>query len=355
MENNPKVSIIIPVYNGSNYLGEAIDSAIGQTYKNMEVIVVNDGSTDGGKTEEIAKSYGDRIRYFSKENGGVSTALNLGIEKMEGEWFSWLSHDDVYQANKIETQINYWSQNKDIRIIAAAFQQIDENGKFLGVFENNGYSLLRNGREFFESGLLNGCTLLIHKECFERTGLFNEVNKTVQDTEKWLEILSIFPIHIIGDVVMRQRIHSEMGQLSLFSQHSADKEKFFRTLLDKFDISWFYPVDGKQNNLRNMKVETYHWLAKTALSSKSAGAAFVFHEHSYAEFPTMFNRSFYVHLMGKNVYMVIIRIFYEISFSIRRTINCLLGAIKKHTPWLFDIGKRIKRSLKKGEKSLEKE
>ena len=75
---NPKVSIIIPVYNGENYLREAIDSALAQTYKNFEVIVVNDGSSD--KTDEICKSYGSRIRYFKKENGGVSTALNLGIE-----------------------------------------------------------------------------------------------------------------------------------------------------------------------------------------------------------------------------------------------------------------------------------
>ena len=77
---NPLVSIVIPVYNGENYLKEAIDSALAQTYKNIEVIVVNDGSSD--KTDEICKSYGSKIRYFKKENGGVSTALNLGIEKM---------------------------------------------------------------------------------------------------------------------------------------------------------------------------------------------------------------------------------------------------------------------------------
>jgi glycosyltransferase involved in cell wall biosynthesis len=76
---NPKVSIIIPVYNGSNFLKEAIDSAIAQTYKNIEIIVINDGSSDNGATEKIAKSYGDKIRYFKKENGGVATALNLGI------------------------------------------------------------------------------------------------------------------------------------------------------------------------------------------------------------------------------------------------------------------------------------
>ncbi len=85
---NPLVSIIIPVYNGSNYVKEAIDSALAQTYKNIEVIVVNDGSTDN--TEKIVKSYGDKIRYFYKENGGVASALNLAIENSKGEYISWL-------------------------------------------------------------------------------------------------------------------------------------------------------------------------------------------------------------------------------------------------------------------------
>ena len=75
----PLISIVIPVYNGSNFLREAIDSALAQTYKNIEIIVVNDGSADDGETERIALSYGDKIRYFKKENGGVSSALNYGI------------------------------------------------------------------------------------------------------------------------------------------------------------------------------------------------------------------------------------------------------------------------------------
>ena len=91
MTKNPKVSIIIPVYNGSNYLKEAIDSALNQTYANVEVIVVNDGSNDNGKTEALAKSYGDRIKYCYKENGGVASALNYGIKTMHGQYFSWLS------------------------------------------------------------------------------------------------------------------------------------------------------------------------------------------------------------------------------------------------------------------------
>ena len=93
MNSYPKISIIIPVYNGSNYLQEAIESCLQQTYKEYEIIVVNDGSNDSGKTRAIAQKYDKQIRYFEKENGGVSSALNFGISKMEGDFFAWLSQD----------------------------------------------------------------------------------------------------------------------------------------------------------------------------------------------------------------------------------------------------------------------
>lgn len=83
-KNQPLVSIVMPVYNGGDYLKEAIDSALAQTYNNIEIIIVNDGSDDGGITEKIALSYGERVRYFRKKNGGVATALNLGIRNMRG-------------------------------------------------------------------------------------------------------------------------------------------------------------------------------------------------------------------------------------------------------------------------------
>ena len=103
----PKISIVIPAYNASNYLAEAIDSALSQTYKNVEIIVVNDGSPDDGATAKVAAKYGDKIRYFEKPNGGSASALNVGIANMTGEWFSWLSHDDLYEPKKLEKQIEY--------------------------------------------------------------------------------------------------------------------------------------------------------------------------------------------------------------------------------------------------------
>lgn len=127
----PRVSIVIPVYNGANYLKEAIDSALGQDYGSFEVIVVNDGSNDHGKTEEICLSYGDRIRYFRKANGGVASALNLAIEKANGEYVSWLSHDDAYFPNKLSVQVEYLKEISESQntILSTDVEIIDERSK----------------------------------------------------------------------------------------------------------------------------------------------------------------------------------------------------------------------------------
>ena len=194
MNSKPLVSIIVPVYNGSNFMREAIDSALAQTYDNIEIIVVNDGSTDN--TDEIALSYGDKIRYFQKENGGVSSALNLGIMKMKGEYFSWLSHDDKYFPNKIENQINLLAKTNNLRNIAYCDSvRINEKGDMLFRSKRNKY--LKPGTNSWEesltalikNGCLSGCAFLIPKDAFFDAGFFDEKLKYSQDFLMWINIL----------------------------------------------------------------------------------------------------------------------------------------------------------------------
>lgn len=189
----PLVSIIIPVYNGANYMREAIDSALAQTYSNIEVIVVNDGSTDN--TEEIALSYGDKIRYFYKDNGGVSSALNLGIREMKGEYFSWLSHDDKYTPHKIENQVSILNKCDKISIAVCATQLIDKNSNPLDKRkrkERQKEKLLtwQGGlKEILLVDSLNGCALLIPKVALEKSGLFDERLRYCQDFLMWIKLL----------------------------------------------------------------------------------------------------------------------------------------------------------------------
>lgn len=190
----PKVSIVIPVYNGANYMLEAIDSALAQTYPNVEVIVVNDGSCDDGETDRIAQSYGNRIVYIKKENGGVSSALNYGIRQMTGEYFSWLSHDDVYAPDKILNQIEALSVFNDKNAISlCAHCFIDGHSKRLSKkapkrFQNGFYFWNQVLLEILTNGAFSGCALLLPKKIFDDCGGFDENLRFSQDYLMWMTI-----------------------------------------------------------------------------------------------------------------------------------------------------------------------
>ena len=109
----PLVSVVIPVYNGTNFLKEAIESVFAQTFTDYEILVVDDGSTDG--TWDLIQSYGPRVRGLHKENGGVASALNLGIREMRGTYFAWLSHDDLWLPEKLARQVELLKSNPQFR------------------------------------------------------------------------------------------------------------------------------------------------------------------------------------------------------------------------------------------------
>lgn len=206
--NQPKISIVIPVYNGANYMRMAIDSALGQTYP-CEVVVVNDGSRDDGATDEIARSYGDRIRYVHKENGGVATALNAGIEHMQGDYFCWLSHDDYYLPKKVEHQVQALQEYGADTILYGGYRLL---------FVRDKYSIPLNflrtySREDLDKplfpvfrGLANGCTVMIHRGHFDRVGLFDPALPTTQDYDLWFRMFRGARVRYCDtrDVVMRQ-------------------------------------------------------------------------------------------------------------------------------------------------------
>ena len=234
---NPMISIVIPVYNGSNYMREAIDSALAQTYDNFEVIVVNDGSSDGGKTEQIALSYGNRIRYFSKENGGVATALNLGIEKMRGEYFSWLSHDDLYMPEKLSTQWEALHSRGNLRKIVCggyAFMDMD-TGRTEPMWLLYPTQKLENSIFPVLYGLVNGCSLLIHRSHFERVGLFDEALRTVQDYDLWFRMFRDEELVFVPYPLIYSRCHTEQGTYTIPIFHQEEGRFYYKAYMALFE------------------------------------------------------------------------------------------------------------------------
>lgn len=213
---NPLVSIIIPVYNGSNYVEEAINCALNQTYKNIEVIVVNDGSTDDDATEKACLKYGDKIHYYLKENGGCASALNYAITKANGEFISWLSHDDLYTNDKIEKQITmYTTHHLDPKstIISNPSILIDKDGKKIFHPKKVGkglYTPIESFKYLLFKRCFNGCGLMIPKTVFDNFHLsFNEEYKFLLDWELWLEMaLNGFSFYLDRESLVKNRVHS---------------------------------------------------------------------------------------------------------------------------------------------------
>ena len=205
-EFHPLVSIVIPVYNGENYMREAIDSALAQTYDNIEVIVVDDGSKDN--TEEIAKSYGNKIRYFKKENGGVSTALNYGIDKMKGEYFSWLSHDDLYKPDKVQVQIDILNKldNKNV-VIFHDYELINQDNEYLYKVVMDHDKLSKHKYKAVLEGCLNGITMLIPKEAFKVCGGFNPKFRCTQDYDMWNRLVYKYDFVHSTKIITQTRLH----------------------------------------------------------------------------------------------------------------------------------------------------
>ena len=240
MSFNPLVSIIIPLYNGSNYVEQAILCALQQTYKNIEIVVVNDGSKDEGAGRNICQKYADKIVYVEKENGGCASALNYGIRLARGEYISWLSHDDLYYKNKIEHQMNLYEEkklDKTNTIISNRGGVIDSSGKKI-IHPNYGRNGFLNYKEAFDYLLFercfNGCGLLIPKNIFNKGLFFNESMRFVLDWNLWLKFASNgVNFYLDKTILVENRQHSAQITSKQKQLHKMETEE---TVQEIFDI-----------------------------------------------------------------------------------------------------------------------
>jgi glycosyltransferase involved in cell wall biosynthesis len=227
-------------------LREAIDSALAQTYDNIEVLVINDGSTD--ETEQVALSYGDKIRCFTKENGGTASALNLGIQNMRGEYFSWLSHDDKYYPHKVTAQITKLSNLADkTDIIFCGRTVIDESGREIHkMLPLAKYSLEQLETPLFAllHGQIGGCGLLIHKSHFDQAGLFRTDLPTTQDFDMWFRIMRNSPCRICGDTLYMTRVHDRQVSKTSWKAHAEESDALWIRMMETLSNDEKIQLDG---------------------------------------------------------------------------------------------------------------
>lgn len=208
-----KISIVVSIYNADQTISNMIESVINQTYKDFELILINDGSTD--TSLEIIKEYiqkDNRIILIDKKNSGLTKSLNLGLKKAQGKYIARLDADDIWLPNKLEQQVAYLEAHKEYALVGTAYNEIDDNGKIIYDKQRtillNSYEDILNNIEklnpFFHS------SVLFRREILETVGFYNETFKYTQDYEYWVRIISKYKVANLTQVLASRRYSENM-------------------------------------------------------------------------------------------------------------------------------------------------
>jgi len=206
------VSVVIPVYNSEKFLEECLDSILTQTYQNIEIIAVDDGSTDS--SPDILERYSDKINIISQKNQGLASALNLGISKMKGNWFKWFSPDDVMHSNMIKTLIDEAKNHSDNIILYSNWNIIDDTGNTLREFHESNYNELSEfdfNLRLLDGQQINVNTTLIPAIFLKKYGIRELDEPVAIDYDFFLRsaLLHDVRFHLISQPLVKYRIHSD--------------------------------------------------------------------------------------------------------------------------------------------------
>ncbi|MDR2794507.1 MAG: glycosyltransferase [Holosporaceae bacterium] len=205
MNEYPLISVVIPTYNRVKFLPKAIDSILKQDYPNIEIIIVDDGSSDG-TAELIANgNYGTQVKYFYQENRGVAASRNLGIEKATGKWIAFLDSDDSYVPGKLMAQAKYFHEHPECEIVFTRYKNFltDDKLKNLEQTQNE------LEREVWEQYYL--ASAIVKGEAFEKCGGFMNEFGIGEDTELLfrMQTIGICLNHCLKEDYYNRCIHGE--------------------------------------------------------------------------------------------------------------------------------------------------
>lgn len=235
VNREPKVSVIIPTYNRTSFLKDAINSVLNQTYRDFELIVVDDGSTDD--TQDLVSYYGQKIRYIYQNNQGRSTARNHGIEVAQGEYLAFLDSDDVWLPDKLSRQIPILDAASANTVLVHGYKQlVDEKLQPIRGWEKKlrySYRLAEKGQETYENYLQKAyiftSTVLIRRDAVLSIGAYDVNLQALEDLDFYLRLLikGYTFIFISEPPLIQYRIHrnntgstvSNQSYLQVYEKH----------------------------------------------------------------------------------------------------------------------------------------
>jgi len=249
--DNPKISVIIPLYNHATYIKEAIDSVLNQSFDNFELIIINDGSTDN--SEGIVKDIQDkRIHYYYQENQGTHKTLNRGISLARGTYISILNSDDMYYSTRFEEMVRILEHDSSVHAVFSYIEFIDGNGNsirfkmgaqdnWLGHHPETSYK----GNNHVILDLLAGnffyttSNLFCRKSVFDDIGYFSNL-KYIHDYEFFLRLCYHYKVHIVEEPLLKYRFHESNALNENFSVANFETGLVLSNFLLTYDLEKFF-------------------------------------------------------------------------------------------------------------------
>jgi len=293
----PKISVIIPTYNYGKYIEKAIDSVLTQTYRDFEIIVVDDGSTDNTR-EIIETKYKDKVRYFYQENKGAPAARNKGIEESRGAYLVFLDADDWFASENLEKNVTILENKPEIRWVYSDLILTDVQMNFIGKASDIfGIDHNKMNLNVFKSLLLGGnfiptsVALIAKKSLLEVNG-FDETLQVFQDYDLFLRLSKKFPPKFINEPLVFHRMHPKSITSRIFKTFEARL-----IIIDKIRSS--FPEESKKykKELIKKEADVYNYLGILCLKNNSKIKSLLY-----------FLKSIYRRPLQKKAYELILRI-----------------------------------------------
>jgi glycosyltransferase involved in cell wall biosynthesis len=219
-----KVSVVMAVYNGQEYLNIAIDSVLLQTHKNLELIIIDDGSTDNSKN--IIKNYDDkRVRYIYQDNQGLAAALNHGIKAATGSYIARMDCDDISYPTRLAEQIAYLEKKKSVMMVGTSFDLVDQDGRIIdrSIHLDRATDIKL---EFLVRNPFGHGTVMIRKNALENTGVYDS-EQPIEDYELWWRIVQNYPVANIPKQLYGWRVNPE----SMSHKGDNKRQKYINKLM----------------------------------------------------------------------------------------------------------------------------
>lgn len=282
----PKVSVVIPAYNAAGCLGEAIDSVLAQTFADLEIIVVDDGSSDD--TVRRAEAYGRPVRCLRQGRRGVAAARNLAIRASSGEFVAFLDADDLWRPEKLERQLPYLERDLGSGLVCSDWE-LEREGNPLLASALSKRAPVTSGylfRRVVQDSFLLTSTVIVRRHCLDEEGCFDESLATSEDLDLWLRLsyrhrIAVMPVPLTikrerGDGLSSDRRVATVHRIRLFEKALNDlrdlapqDRRLIRQVLSKnyFDLGYhdFSRLAWKQARRPLLASLKYQWTRSQAI------------------------------------------------------------------------------------------